>query len=58
MALNLNFGENDGSAATDGAAETGPPSESQAGGTGSLESPFRIRTKRNQLRMQRILGAT
>ena len=58
MALNLNFGENDGPTVSDGVTETGPPSGCIAGGAGSLESPFRIRNKQKQLRMQKILGAS
>jgi hypothetical protein len=58
VALNLNFGENDGPTTSDGAAETGPPSGCTAGGAGSLESPFRIRNKQKQLRMQKVLGTT
>ena len=58
MALNLNFGENDGPTVSDGADATRPPSivGREPGGLGSLESPFRIRTKQNQRRMQKILG--
>ena len=59
MALNLNFGETDGPTVSDDADQTRPPSivGREPTGTGSLESPFRIRTKQNQKRMQTILGA-
>ena len=56
MALNLNFGENDGP--TVSADATRPPSivGREPGVLGGLESPFRIRTKKQQRRMQKILG--
>jgi hypothetical protein len=58
MALNLNFGENDGPTVSDGADATRPPSlvGREPGELGSLESPFRIRTKQNHRRMQNLLG--